>query len=282
MPDQLKTRRSATVMTMHEKDTPLLSVERVGKTFHAGTVDERVALTDVSLKLLPGDFAVVVGGNGAGKSTFLNLLAGEVMPDEGAISIDGREITTLPTHRRAKYIARVFQDPSIGTAAALSLEENLAVANQRGLARSFGRGLTCAQAEAFRERIASFDLGLEKRMKAQASLLSGGQRQALSLLMAVLQRPLLLLLDEHTAALDPRTAAIVMRVTEQVVREAKLTTLMVTHNMQHALDFGNRLVMMRDGRIVGDLTGEAKRAMTMERLMATFNEEPPMTRTVNA
>ncbi|QBQ99819.1 ATP-binding cassette domain-containing protein [Paraburkholderia pallida] len=282
MPDQLKLRRSARVMTMVEKDSPLLSVERVSKTFHAGTVDERIALTDVSLKLMPGDFAVVVGGNGAGKSTFLNMLAGEVIPDEGVVSIDSREITALPTHRRAKYIARVFQDPSIGTAAALSLEENLAVANQRGLARSFGRGLTRAQSEAFRERIASFDLGLEKRMKAQASLLSGGQRQALSLLMAVLQRPLLLLLDEHTAALDPRTAATVMRVTEQVVREAKLTTLMVTHNMQHALDFGNRLVMMRDGRIVGDLTGEAKRAMTMERLMATFNEEPPMTRTVNA
>jgi putative ABC transport system ATP-binding protein len=282
MLDQLTTRQSAQVMTMHEKDRPLLSVERIGKTFHAGTVDERVALTDVSLTLLPGDFAVVVGGNGAGKSTFLNMLAGEVIPDTGVISIDGREITALPTHRRAKYIARVFQDPSIGTAAALSLEENLAVANQRGMARGFGRGLTRVQADAFRERIASFDLGLEKRMKAQASLLSGGQRQALSLLMAVLQRPQLLLLDEHTAALDPRTAAIVMRVTEQVVREAKLTTLMVTHNMQHALDYGNRLVMMRDGRIVGDLTGEAKRAMTMERLMATFNEEPPMAQTVNA
>ncbi|ACD14525.1 MAG: ATP-binding cassette domain-containing protein [Paraburkholderia sp.] len=282
MPDQLKGRRSARVTMMREKDTSLLSVERVSKTFHAGTVDERVALTDVSLKLLPGDFAVVVGGNGAGKSTFLNMLAGEVISDTGVISIDGRVITTLPTHRRAKYISRVFQDPSIGTAAALSLEENLAVANQRGLARGFGRGLTHAQAEAFRERIASFGLGLEKRMKAQASLLSGGQRQALSLLMAVLQRPMLLLLDEHTAALDPRTAEIVMRVTEQVVREAQLTTLMVTHNMHHAIDYGNRLIMMRDGRIVGDLTGEAKRAMTMERLMATFNDEPPMAQTVNA
>jgi ABC-type uncharacterized transport system ATPase component len=166
---------------MREKDTSLLSVERVSKTFHAGTVDERVALTDVSLKLLPGDFAVVVGGNGAGKSTFLNMLAGEVISDTGVISIDGRVITTLPTHRRAKYISRVFQDPSIGTAAALSL-----------------------------------------------------------------------------------------------------ATLMVTHNMHHAIDYGNRLIMMRDGRIVGDLTGEAKRAMTMERLMATFNDEPPMAQTVNA
>ena len=275
---QLTGRRSARVIVMREKPAPLLSVERISKTFHAGTVDERVALTDVSLKLSPGDFAVVVGGNGAGKSTFLNTLAGEVIPDAGVISIDGRDITALPTHRRAKYIARVFQDPSIGTAAALSLEENLAVANLRGMARGFGRGLTHAQAGAFRERIASFNLGLEKRMKTQASLLSGGQRQALSLLMAVLQRPLLLLLDEHTAALDPRTAAIVMRVTEQVVREAGLTTLMVTHNMHHALDYGNRLVMMRDGCIVGDLTGDAKRAMTMERLTATFDEEPPMAR----
>lgn len=261
---------------MPEKPVPLLTAERINKTFHAGTVDERVALTDVSLKLSPGDFAVVVGGNGAGKSTFLNMLAGEVIPDSGVVSIDGRDITALPTHRRAKYIARVFQDPSVGTAAALSLEENLAVANLRGLGRSFGRGLTHAQADAFRERIASFNLGLENRMKTQASLLSGGQRQALSLLMAVLQRPLLLLLDEHTAALDPRTAAIVMRVTEQVVREAGLTTLMVTHNMHHALDYGNRLVMMREGRIVGDLTGDAKRAMTMERLTATFDEEPAM------
>ncbi|MGF6768292.1 putative ABC transport system ATP-binding protein [Paraburkholderia sp. GAS199] len=279
---RLKDQPPAKVMTMREKHIPMLSVEKISKTFHPGTVDERIALTDVSLKLQAGDFAVVVGGNGAGKSTFLNMLAGEVIPDSGVITIDGTAITTLPTHERAKYISRVFQDPSIGTATALSLEENLAVANLRGLKRGFGRGLTRAQSEAFRERMASFDLGLEKRMKAKASLLSGGQRQALSLLMAVLQRPQLLLLDEHTAALDPRTAAIVMRVTEQVVREAGLTTLMVTHNMQHALDYGNRLVMMRDGRIVGDLTGDAKRAMTMEKLMATFNEEPVMARTVNA
>ncbi|WP_408520920.1 ABC transporter ATP-binding protein [Paraburkholderia sediminicola] len=260
----------------------MLSVEKVSKTFHAGTVDERIALTDVSLKLAAGDFAVVVGGNGAGKSTFLNMLAGEVTPDTGVIAIDGDDITSLPTHKRAKHIARVFQDPAIGTAAALSLEENLAVANMRGLKRGFGLGITRAQSKEFHDRLASFDLGLEKRLKAKASLLSGGQRQALSLLMAVLQRPHLLLLDEHTAALDPRTAAIVMRVTEQVVREANLTTLMVTHNMQHALDYGNRLVMMRDGRIVGDLTGEAKRTMTMEKLMATFNEEPPISLTVNA
>jgi len=279
---QLTRVSTAQVTTMREKQVPMLSVEKISKTFHAGTVDERIALTDVSLKLAAGDFAVVVGGNGAGKSTFLNMLAGEVMPDSGVIVVDGSAVTTLPTHKRAKYISRVFQDPAIGTAAALSLEENLAVANMRGRKRGFSLGLTRALSEDFHQRLASFDLGLEKRLKAKASLLSGGQRQALSLLMAVLQRPQLLLLDEHTAALDPRTAAIVMRVTEQVVRESRLTTLMVTHNMQHALDYGNRLVMMRDGQIVGDLSVDAKRAMTMEKLMATFNEAPAMAKTVNA
>ncbi|VVE90377.1 ABC transporter ATPase [Pandoraea bronchicola] len=257
---------------MNQDALPMLSVSGVSKTFHAGTVDERIALTDVSLELNAGDFAVVVGGNGAGKSTLLNLLAGEVESDTGTISVNGRDVTSLPTHRRAEFIARVFQDPSVGTAAALSLEENLAVAALRGQRRTFGRGLTSKQMSDFEVRIASFNLGLEKRLKAKASLLSGGQRQALSLLMAVLRRPQLLLLDEHTAALDPRTAEIVMRVTEQVVREHQLTTLMVTHNMQHALDYGNRLIMMSDGQVVGNLTGEAKRRMTMEKLIATFHE----------
>ncbi len=279
---QLNGRRAARVTTMRERPILMLLAEKICKTFHPGTVDERIALSDVSLKLHAGDFAVVVGGNGAGKSTFLNLLAGEVTPDSGTITVGGCDVTALPTHRRARHIARVFQDPSVGTAAALSLEENLAVANRRGLKRRFSLGLTQSLSHELRERIASFDLGLEKRMKTKASLLSGGQRQALSLLMAVLQRPELLLLDEHTAALDPRTAAIVMRVTEQVVREASLTTLMVTHNMQHAIDYGNRLIMMRDGRIVGDLTGDAKRAMTVEKLVATFNDEPATALTVNS
>lgn len=267
---------------MRERYVPMLSVEKVGKTFHPGTVDERIALGDVSLKLNAGDFAVVVGGNGAGKSTLLNMLAGEVIPDQGVILIDGQDVTSLPTHRRAKFIARVFQDPAVGTAAALSLEENLAVAMLRGERRTFASGLTSHLSGQFRERLASFNLGLETRLKAKASLLSGGQRQALSLLMAVLRRPQLLLLDEHTAALDPRTAEIVMRVTEQVVREARLTTLMVTHNMQHALDYGNRLVMMRDGGIVADLSGNAKRAMTMEKLIAAFNEVRDSALTVNS
>ena len=251
------------------------------KLFHVRTPDERVAINGMSLELRQGDFAVVVGGNGAGKSTFLNMLAGEVLPDGGSIYIDGEEVTRLPTHLRARLISRVFQDPSVGTAAALTIEENLAVAHRRGVKRSFGRSLTPALIEEFRARLAAFGLGLESRMKAQAGLLSGGQRQALSLLMAVLRAPKLLLLDEHTAALDPRTAETVMRVTRQVVAEAGLTTLMVTHNMHHAIAHGNRLVMMRYGSVVADLRDEPKRTMTVERLVATFDDETPMLQAVN-
>jgi putative ABC transport system ATP-binding protein len=251
----------------------MLNVYQLQKLFHAGTPDERVAIDGVSLDLAPGDFAVVVGGNGAGKSTLLNMLAGEVIPDSGIIRIDEHEITRLPTHQRAKYIARVFQDPSIGTAAALNIEENLAVASLRGARRTFGRGLTSAMTSEFKARLATFGLGLENRMKAQAGLLSGGQRQALSLLMAVMREPRLLLLDEHTAALDPKTAETVMRVTSRVVAETGLTTLMVTHNMQHAITYGNRLIMMQQGRIIADLSGEQKRGMTVERLVSAFDDE---------
>lgn len=251
------------------------------KLFHARTPDERVAINSVSLELRQGDFAVVVGGNGAGKSTLLNMLAGEVLPDAGSIYIDGEEVTRLPTHLRARLISRVFQDPSVGTAAALTIEENLAVAHRRGIKRSFGRSLTPGLIEEFRARLAAFGLGLESRMKAQAGLLSGGQRQALSLLMAVLRAPRLLLLDEHTAALDPRTAETVMRVTRQVVAEAGLTTLMVTHNMHHAIAHGNRLVMMNYGSVVADLRDESKRRMTVERLVAAFDDETPMLHAVN-
>jgi len=252
---------------------PMLNVHQLQKIFHAGTPDERVAIDGVSLTLQRGDFAVVVGGNGAGKSTLLNMLAGEVLPDAGFIRIDDQEITRLPTYKRAKYISRVFQDPSVGTAAALSIEENLAVAARRGAKRTFGRGLTTAMMAEFRARLETFGLGLENRMKAQAGLLSGGQRQALSLLMAVLREPQLLLLDEHTAALDPKTAEKVMQVTSRVVAETGLTTLMVTHNMSHAITYGNRLIMMQQGRIIADLTGEQKRGMTVERLVAAFDDE---------
>ncbi len=251
----------------------MLSARQLHKVFHAGTPDERVAIDDVSLDLKRGDFAVIVGGNGAGKSTLLNMLAGEVRVDGGSILIDGANITPLPTHRRARYVSRVFQDPSVGTAATLSIEENLAVASLRGSSRGFGRGLTSTLREEFRARLATFGLGLENRMTAQAGLLSGGQRQALSLLMAVLREPKLLLLDEHTAALDPRTAEAVMRVTSRVVADAGLTTLMVTHNMHHAISHGNRLIMMQQGRIMADLDVDAKHGMTVERLIAAFEDE---------
>lgn len=251
----------------------MLDAQSLHKLFHAGSPDERTAIDNVSLQLQPGDFAVVVGGNGAGKSTLLNMVAGEVTPDSGFIRIGAEDVTPLATHQRARLVSRVFQDPSIGTAAALSIEENLAVADQRGARRGFGRALTPALAAEFRDRLATFGLGLEKRMGAQAGLLSGGQRQALSLLMAVLRAPSVLLLDEHTAALDPKTAETVMRVTRQVVEEARLTTLMVTHNMHHAITHGNRLIMMMHGRIVADIRGEQKQSMTVERLLAAFEHE---------
>ncbi|XYI34494.1 ABC-type transporter, ATPase component [Cupriavidus oxalaticus] len=279
---QLTARRVRNMSQSFANPAAMLQVDCLRKTFHAGTPDERIAIDGVSLELKPGDFVVVVGGNGAGKSTLLSMLAGEVLPEAGSIRVNGVDVTALGTHLRAKYIARVFQDPSIGTAAALNIEENLAVAALRGQRRTFGRGLTSAQAREFQERLGSFGLGLENRMKAQAGLLSGGQRQALSLLMAVLREPQLLLLDEHTAALDPRTAEAVMRVTSQVVDQAGLTTLMVTHNMNHALQYGNRLIMMRHGAIVADLSLEQKRHMTVEKLIAAFDDENPSLRMVSA
>ncbi len=277
---QLNPNRTSPVSSSEIK-APLLTAHSLNKLFHAGTPDERAAINNVSLDLAHGDFAVVVGGNGAGKSTLLNMLAGEVIADSGFIRIGGEDVTSLPTHKRAKYVSRVFQDPSIGTAAALSIEENLAVAANRGQKRTFGRSLTPALMEEFRARLASFGLGLESRMKAQAGLLSGGQRQALSLLMAVIRAPQLLLLDEHTAALDPRTAELVMRVTRQVVQESGLTTLMVTHNMHHAISHGNRLIMMKQAQIVADVTGDIKRNMTVERLVAAFEDEAPSLQVVN-
>lgn len=251
----------------------MLTLHQVHKIFHPGTVDERIAINGVSLNLAEGDFAVIVGGNGAGKSTLLNLLAGEARVDGGFIRVERVDMTRLQTHQRASHVARVFQDPSIGTAGTLTIEENLAVAALRGQRRGFGRGLTPALREEFRERLAGFGLGLEDRMNTQAGLLSGGQRQALSLLMAVLRAPKLLLLDEHTAALDPRTAEKVMTVTSKVVNEARLTTLMVTHNMSHAIEHGNRLIMMHQGKILADLNNEAKRKMTIESLVATFEDQ---------
>ncbi|MBL8378067.1 MAG: ATP-binding cassette domain-containing protein [Burkholderiales bacterium] len=241
------------------------------KAFHRGSADERLALDGIDLALAPGDFAVVIGSNGAGKSTLLNALAGEVVLDSGTVAVDGIDLTRLPTHRRARWIARVFQDPAIGTAGTLTIEENLAVAESRGRTRSLGMALSTAGRARYRELLAGIGLGLESRLTTRVSLLSGGQRQALALVMAVMGQPSLLLLDEHTAALDPRTAQAVMQATLAAVTDAHLTTLMVTHNMGSALAYGNRLIMMRDGRIVLDVAGAEKAALTVEALIARFH-----------
>ncbi|MGA8226005.1 MAG: ATP-binding cassette domain-containing protein [Xanthobacteraceae bacterium] len=241
------------------------------KAFHSGTPNQRVALADVTLSLAAGDFAVVIGSNGAGKSTLLNAIAGEVRVDSGRIEIDGRDVTAEPTHRRASAIARVFQDPSVGTAGPMTIEENLALAERRGARNGLRLGLSSSARRRYRNRLAAIGLGLEDRLGQKVELLSGGQRQSLALLMAVLATPKLLLLDEHTAALDPKTADVVMRATTQAVAHDRLTTLMVTHNMQHALDYGNRLIMMNEGRIVFEAHAGEKAALTIERLVQRFH-----------
>lgn len=249
----------------------MLQARGLRKTFNAGTPNARVALDGVSLTLAPGDFAVVIGGNGAGKSTFLNAIAGEVAVDEGAILIEGQDVTRLPTHRRADRVARVFQDPLAGSAGAMSIEENMALAVRRGLPARLRFALNEELRARFRAALAVFGLGLETRLTQKVELLSGGQRQSLALAMAILRTPKILLLDEHTAALDPKTAAAVMAATVAAVARERLTTLMVTHNMQHAIDYGNRLVMMMDGRIIYQAEGEEKRGLTVEALVARFH-----------
>jgi len=250
----------------------MLKVENVCKTFNAGTVNEKVALNGVSLHLEPGDFVTVIGGNGAGKSTLLNCITGAYPVDEGKILIDGVDVTSLKEHRRAKFIGRVFQDPMMGTAATMQIEENLALAARRGKPRTLKSGITKAEREEYREALKILDLGLEDRMTSKVGLLSGGQRQALTLLMATLQKPKLLLLDEHTAALDPKTAAKVLDATEKIVAKDNLTTLMITHNMRDAIAHGNRLIMMYDGRIVVDVSGEEKKNLTVEQLLNLFSK----------
>ena len=249
----------------------MLSARSLRKAFHAGTPNERVALNDVTLSLAPGDFAVVIGGNGAGKSTLLNAIAGEVPVDTGNIEIAEKDVTREPTWRRAASVARVFQDPLIGTAGAMTIEENLALAERRGRRNGLRLGLTAAARGRYRERLATLGLGLENRMSQKVELLSGGQRQSLALLMAVLTTPKLLLLDEHTAALDPRTADTVMQATIAAVERDRLTTLMVTHNMEHALRYGNRLIMMMEGRIAFMASAAEKAALTVESLVKRFH-----------
>ena len=250
----------------------MLKVQNIYKTFNAGTVNEKVALKGLNLELKPGDFVTVIGGNGAGKSTLLNSVAGVFGVDEGKILIDGVDVTHLPEYKRAQYIGRVFQDPMMGTAATMQIEENLALAARRGKPRTLKIGITKAEREEYREQLKILDLGLEDRMTSKVGLLSGGQRQALTLLMATLQKPKLLLLDEHTAALDPKTAAKVLDATEKIVKKDNLTTLMITHNMRDAIAHGNRLIMMYDGRIVVDVSGEEKKNLTVPQLLALFSQ----------
>ena len=250
----------------------MLEVREIYKTFNAGTVNEKRAINGVSLTLADGDFVTVIGGNGAGKSTLLNLVAGVYGVDGGSILIDGNDVTRLPEYRRAQYIGRVFQDPMMGTAASMQIEENLALAARRGQTRTLRAGITKAEREQYRELLKILDLGLEDRLTSKVGLLSGGQRQALTLLMATLKKPRLLLLDEHTAALDPKTAAKVLDTTEKIVQRDQLTTLMITHNMRDASAHGNRLVMMYDGRIVIDISGEEKKKLTVEQLLAKFGQ----------
>ena len=250
----------------------MLQIVDIKKTFNAGTINEKKALQGVNLHLKPGDFVTVIGGNGAGKSTLLNCVSGAYMVDEGGIYIDGIDVTALSEHKRAKYIGRVFQDPMMGTAATMQIEENLALAARRGKIRTLLPGITQKERAEYREMLKILDLGLEDRMTAKVGLLSGGQRQALTLLMATMRKPKLLLLDEHTAALDPKTAAKVLEVTEKIVSRDNLTTLMITHNMRDAIAYGNRLIMMYDGKIVVDVSGDEKKNLTVEQLLALFSK----------
>lgn len=248
----------------------MIRVQNLTKRFFPGTVNERVALKDVSFELGEGEFVTVIGSNGAGKSTLLNLLAGRLTPEAGTISIGGRNVTKMAEHRRAAVVARVFQDPMAGTSPHLSIEENLAVAWHRNKRRGLGLAVSNQRRQLFRQELAQLELGLEDRLGMKVGLLSGGQRQALSLLMATLARPQVLLLDEHTAALDPERAALVMRLTDQAVERHHLTTLMVTHNMNQALAHGNRLLMMHEGQVVLDLDAEQKATRSAEDLTAEF------------
>lgn len=249
----------------------MLKLSHVKKTFNKGTVTEKRALTGVDLTLNDGDFVTVIGGNGAGKSTLLNMIAGVYPLDSGVIELDGTDISRLSESQRAKYLGRVFQDPMRGTAADMQIAENLALAKRRGQRRGLSWGVTKAEKDEYVELLKRLDLGLDTRLNAKVGLLSGGQRQALTLLMATLTRPRLLLLDEHTAALDPKTASKVLNLTEEIVDENHLTTLMVTHNMRDAIEHGNRLIMMNEGRIVLDISGEEKKRLTVDSLLARFS-----------
>ena len=250
----------------------MLEIKGISKTFNVGTVNEKQALNNLSLTLNDGDFCTIIGGNGAGKSTMLNAIAGVWPVDEGQILIDGQDVTKLPEHKRAKFLGRVFQDPMNGTAASMGIEENLALALRRGSRRTLRPGIRSQERKLYRDLLSKLGLGLETRLTSKVGLLSGGQRQALTLLMATLERPKLLLLDEHTAALDPKTARKVLDLTQEFVEEQNLTALMVTHNMKDAIAMGNRLIMMHEGRIIYNVSGEEKKKLTVDDLLKKFSE----------
>ena len=250
----------------------MLDIVNVEKTFNPGTINEKKALNGINLHLDEGDFVTVIGGNGAGKSTMLNMVAGVYPVDCGSIVVDGVDVTRLPEYKRAKYLGRVFQDPMTGTAADMQIEENLALAARRGKKRTLRAGITAKERAEYKELLKILDLGLENRLTAKVGLLSGGQRQALTLLMATLKKPKLLLLDEHTAALDPKTAKKVLDITEEIVRKDNLATIMITHNMADAIRVGNRLIMMHEGQIVVDVKGEEKKNLTIEQLLQLFEK----------
>lgn len=248
----------------------MLEIRNITKIFNPGTSNEKVALNNVSLTLNDGDFVTVIGGNGAGKSTMLNAISGIWKLDAGKILIDGMDITNMPEHKRAKYLGRVFQDPMMGTAASMGIDENLALASRRGKRRGLRWGISKKERERYRKELSVLELGLEDRLSTKIGILSGGQRQAVTLLMAALERPKLLLLDEHTAALDPKTAAKVLQISDKIVSEHNLTTMMVTHNMNDAIAYGNRLIMMYNGGIILDIAGEEKKKLTVPQLLEMF------------
>ena len=250
----------------------MLKVTNLQKTFNPGTVNEKIALKGLNLELNDGEFVTVIGGNGAGKSTLFNAISGVWKPDYGTIEIDGVDVTNMPEHKRAQFLGRVFQDPMKGTSPDMEIAENLAIAARRGRKRKLIWGVRKAERARYKKLLADLDLGLEDRLSSKVGLLSGGQRQAVTLLMATLNRPKLLLLDEHTAALDPKTASKVLSLTERVVRENNLTTLMITHNMKDAITYGNRLIMLYDGNIVVDISGEEKKSLTVKDLLGLFEK----------
>lgn len=250
----------------------MLKITNLQKTFNPGTINAKTALCGVNLKLKDGDFVTVIGGNGAGKSTLLNAIAGVWKPDYGTIEINGVDVTNMPEYKRAQFLGRVFQDPMKGTAPDMEIAENLSIAARRGTKRRLIWGVRRAERKRYRELLATLELGLENRLSSKVGLLSGGQRQAVTLLMATLNRPKLLLLDEHTAALDPKTAAKVLELTDRIVNENKLTTVMITHNMKDAITHGNRLIMMHEGRVIVDVEGEEKKRLTVDMLLNLFNQ----------